>query len=291
MQPLKEWLNEQSPPPSSQTYRYRWFRTNPPNDELRAALQAFARDAHRDALCRLESILRPKLEPFPGANAAGSPGPIGYPYKLHSDTLQAYFGELLASALVQVIRPFGEDGWEVPAYRWRINVFDLFRALERSRMTGTPVQPVFGAHGDDCSAFRLADGTGRVEAYLICESKCTRTHRSTLIDDAHKHLRSEVTAMDIPQLLEVLADGPAELHARWFRPLYDMYHNHADRVPRYHMVLYVYGHAAKNGKGWLPTAGAHKSYAAPEPLEAVEVHIADLPQLVGDIYAASPPWS
>lgn len=289
MQALKDWLQEESPSPTSVLYRYRRFSTKAADDALRAELQALARDAHRDALERLESMLRPSMEPFPGAAGWETDLPTGYPYELHQITLQGYFGELLAAGMVQVTAPFEEDGWEVPAFRWRVNVFDLFRALERFRMERTEIPAIFGAHGDDCTAFRLSEEDGEIEAYLICECKCTRTHRAELIGKAHEQLKSALTAMDIPQLLEVLRDAPVAVRDRWSAPLRHMYFR-PGAVPRRHYFLYVHGQRPVRSEGWLSPDKPHEAYTASEPLEAVELHIEDLAGLIADVYAEEPAW-
>lgn len=289
MQALKNWLQEESPQPTSALYRYRRFSTKSADDALRAELQTLAREAHRDALERLESLLRPSMEPFPGAAGWETDRSTGYPYELHEITLQGYFGELLAAGIVQVAAPFEENGWEVPAFRWRVNVFDLFRALERFRMERAEVPAIFGAHGDDCTAFRLSEEDGEIDAYLICECKCTLTHRAELIAKAHEQLTSAPTAMDIPQLLEVIRDAPAAVRDRWSAPLWRMYLR-PDAVPRRHYFLYVHGKRPVQKESWLSADEPHEKYKATVPLEAVELHIDDLAGLIADVYSEEPAW-
>lgn len=289
MPALKAWLQEETPVPTTALYRYRRFGTKPVDDALRAELQAFAREAHRDALRRLEAMLRPAMEPFPGAAGWESDRSTGYPYELHEITLQGYFGELLAAGLAQVAAPFEEDGWEVPAFRWRVNVFDLFRALERFRMERTEIPAIFGAHGDDCTAFHLSEADGEIHAYLVCECKCTLTHRAELIAKAHEQLKSEPTAMDIPQLLTVLEDAPSGVRERWSAALWRMYFRPGS-VPRRHLVLYIYGQRPIKKEGWLSADKPHDDYKSSEPLEAIELHVDGLADLIADVYAEEPAW-
>jgi hypothetical protein len=287
--PIRPWLNEAPALPRGAGYHHRQFGTGSAVPEVVEHLQAYAREAHRDALLELESMVLPHLEPFPGAAGWEPAPPTGYPYQLHEITLQGYFGELLAAKLVQVIEPFEIGGWEVPVFRWRLNVFDLMRALERFRMERTEVPAIFGAHGDDCTAFRLS-ATGHVEEYIVCECKCTLTHRAELIAKGHEQLRSAPMAMDTLQLLRILKDAPAAIRDRWVEPLRAMYRRGANAVPRRHLFLYVHGQRPINKATWIPRDQPHEAYAAKEPLEAVELHIDGVDALIAAVYAEQPAW-
>lgn len=180
----------------------------------------------------------------------------------------------------------------MPAFRWRVNVFEVYRALERYRMDRTEIPAIFGAHGDDCTAFQLSDEDGTIRAYLICEAKCTTTHRSDLIANAHEQIsRRDPTAMDIPQLQEVLKDAPSEVRERWTDPLWRLYYRGPSVVPRRHLVLYVYGQRPVRTEGWLSAEKPHAEYTAPEPLEAVELYVDDVAGLIAAVYAEEPAWT
>lgn len=287
MQHVPHWLQLVSTSSYLPAYRHRRFYADSPTAEVLEELRAFARHAHQDAVREFNELLDPTLAPF----ASAAPAEVcGYPYKLHTATLQGYFGEILAAILVQSSSPFEVNGWEVPAFRFRVHVPLVYRTLEVHRFTGGQIPQSFGPPGDDCTAFRL-DENGKIAAYLICEAKCTTGHDKRLIEDAHKQASKHApTALDIPLLLKVLERAPAHIRDRWVNPLREFYHS-VDASSRGNLVLYVHGTGARNGEDRLPSDKPHEAYnGSVVPLEAVEVHLSAVADVVSGIYAETPPW-
>jgi hypothetical protein len=268
-------------------YRHRQLACRELSDEVAGELIAFVRQAHADAAKEIDDLMNPSLAPFP--EAAGPSGiPTGYPYGLHMTTLKGYFGEILAAVLIQFLGGFGHNDWEVPAFRFRVHVPDLYKHLESRRSEGTPVPALFGAHGDDCSVFRL-DVNGEIDKYVICEAKCTASHDNRLIQDGHKQLsRVDTTAADIQVLLQVLKAGPTEALHRWWVPLVRLLFE--KKGVRHHAFIYVYGRLSRDGGPRVPPDAPPDEYTATEPLEAFEIHVERVEDLIRAIYAEDPPW-
>src|SRR5438132_1295292 len=168
-------------------------------------LQVLFSEAHADARERLRRLVGGTLDPL-GEVDARDPAD-GYPEKLHIQTLKGYFGEVLASLVAENLDPFGHDDWEVPAHLFRFHLVE-FQQLEMMNQTGDAAELRPGRTGDDCLAFRRNDD-GDIVAALFCEAKCTKSHRSNLIDDAHeKSSLPNLLPVDLLRLIEVLSDSP-----------------------------------------------------------------------------------
>lgn len=249
-------------------------------------LKVFISEAHDDARKRLRALVGSSLDPL-GEDDARDPAD-GYPEKLHLQTLKGYFGEVLAGLVAENLEPFGHNDWEVPAYLFRFHLVE-FQQLDFIGQTGKNADLRPGRTGDDCLAFRRTDD-GDIVAALFCEAKCTKGHRSTLIDDAHqKSSLANLLPVDLLQLIEVLSDSEAKSAARWVKSLRKLYlkgPNPGRNYERLDQVTYVCGKrpATKGKKSWITADKPHAKYTAGRRLHVAEIHLVDVEDLIAEVY-------
>jgi hypothetical protein len=266
-------------------YRHRAGHLTPPDSSATAELCTYARAAHRDALNELETLFDDPFRP----NTAGQSSPAdAYPHGLHLTVRKGYLGEVLAAAIIEQAEPFGTSGWEVPVFRFAIQANWLYSALERLARGGSPPL-VIGTFGDDCTAFRM-DLAGRIVEYAVCEAKCTAGHKKQMVEDAYEKLsRVDFTAIDTVMLIHILERADQPLRDRWHKALWD-FRAAGTKVPRRHIMLYVYGTRPRRGTFRFPSTKPHSSYTANVPLEAIELRLDNVAGLVDAVYGPTPPW-
>lgn len=252
------------------TYRHRLFKENPRcRDNFLPELRRMVLAAHDDACRRLREIL-------------GSDYPA-YPSCLHTQTLKGYFGEVLSGLIAENFGPHGEHRWRVVAYLFRFHDV-AFHELERCRQTGASARPLPGRTGNDCLAFCF-DDEGQVEKTLVCEAKCTASHDSSLVSQAHEQLSTDfdlpVSLMQVIDILESRKDDPeAQRFAAALRRLWQ----YQPALPRYDLVVYVCGKPPVRAESWLPRDKPHHKYTGRRNLEVDEIHISDVEGLVRAVY-------
>jgi len=179
---LNRWLSNTVNQSTDGRYRHRLLVENPTRRASKMSeLREFVDIAHEDVRRHLRDVARFNLDPLeePLENDPAE----GYPQCLHIETLKSYFGEIFPAIIAENLSPFGETGWKVPAFMFRLHL-PAIQQLEDIRQTGIPAGKVPGRTGDDCLAFRR-DNNGRIIRALCCEAKCTKDHQRHLIKDAH----------------------------------------------------------------------------------------------------------
>ncbi len=242
--------------------------------------------AHEDARSRLRALAGPSLDPL-GTTDARDPAD-GYPKTLHMQTRKGYFGEVMAGLVAENLGAFGHDDWEVPAYLFRFHLVE-FQQLDYMDQTGEEAELRPGRTGDDCLAFRR-DAEGDIVAALVCEAKCTKGHKSALIDDAHeKSSLPNLLPVDLLRLIEILSDAKGKVAKRWVRALRKLYHrgpNPGTGYERLDQVTYVCGDRPKT-KGqarWIPANKPHAKYTAGRRLQVAEIQLNDVEELIEEAY-------
>jgi hypothetical protein len=202
--------------------------------------------------------------------------------------LQGYFGEVFAGLVAEHYSPFNVDGWVVPAFLFRFHAV-AFQQLEAAIPQGRPPTDIPGRTGDDCLAF-LRNRAGEIVSVLYCEAKCTTSHRTDLIADAHEKV-SSAAIVDVLQVIEVLRDNDSALAAEWVDRLRRFRIAMQDgRVDRRDLVCYVCGQHPVRQQSWMSSTEPHASYTADRHLEVAEVHVTDVASKVQAVYAREA-WS
>jgi len=282
---LKEWLETDTVQASE---RYQHTRLVERADRRAAVLddlRAFWRAAHADAKEYIRFALGyDTLDPLADPNADPA---ADFPAVLDLLTLQGYFGEVLAGLIAEYFEPHGEANWRVPAYLFRGHLA-AFHQFERTRQD-EPANRSMGRPGNDCLAFTL-DEDGDVAQALVCEAKCTLDHDAGLIADAHQQISdANYRPVDVMQLVHVLADSKSPHAQVWVRALRRYLNQRPPTVPRFDLVVYVCGRrpVASADGCWIDRASPHARYTASRHLQATEVHLVDVEQLIRDVYGKS----
>jgi hypothetical protein len=263
--------------------------------EILPQLKQIVYEAHEDARRRLRRIEGVSLDPL--EIPAGQDPAEGYPERLHMITLMGYFGEIFAGIICEEFAPLGESRWRVPAYLFRNHLAE-FRHLDILYQVGVNENPDkekrFGCTGDDCLAFVLDENDNIVRS-LVCEAKCVQKHRTRKkndektdeVADAHEKLGDKViSTLDRQQLIEVLMDSENSEAPRWIAALRKLRYED-QRVPEYErcdLVCCVYGTRRRAQETWIPVKWPHAKYKGGRRLEAVEVYIHEIRQLVRKVY-------
>jgi hypothetical protein len=284
---IKAWLMPTHSSNPNPKYRHTRLCENPQVwPSVSACVEAYFRQSHNDAVERLRRLTHTSLHPA-GTGSALPPPYHEYPFGLPPVTLQGYFGETLAGLLAESFSTAGHDDWEVPAHLFHTHVV-VFQQLEQQWQSGIPVTAIFGRTGDDCLAFRR-DNNRRITSVLFCESKCTCTHQSQFIADAHAKAANSAI-VDIMQLVEALEYRNSPEALEWASAL-RVFHNELNKFPpasvhRCDAVYYVYGRSPKRSETWLSSTGPHEDYTASRSLHAVEVQLTNVLVRVRSIYQA-----
>lgn len=285
-----QWLPQVMTPAANGKYRHGMVKEDTTERlQIIADLRQAFHDAHEDARAHLRAVADVNLDPL----AADERDPAdGYPEGCDIVTLKGYFGEVLAGLLIEHTRPFGIEGWRVPAFLFRFHV-SAFQFLEREDQDAADTRTIPGRTGDDCLAF-LRDEEGHIRATLFCEAKCSEGHDAHLIARAHEQISDRAwRPVDVGRLVEVLLDSPDDVDAvSWVASLRELY---LLRTPptgyqRYNMVTYVCGRSPMGRAGqttWIPSDKPHAKYVGTRPLEAVELHLVEVVDLITAVYAPS----
>ena len=246
-------------------------------------LVGYVQEAHRDARRIFE------MEHLDPLGVLPSESPVDYPGSLPLNVLQGYFGEILAGLVVENYSPFGIDDWIVPAFLFRFHNL-TFERLEVLLQGGSIPNQLPGRTGDDCLAFQF-DRNGNVIKMLYCEAKCTFDHSSGLIDDAHEKVSKERPA-SIPQILKILGERQNPTSKRLVETIQAfrkrLFLRRRDDTScddvRYDLVSYVYSRSPIRKETWISPQIPNRKYSASRELEAIEIHIHGVSDLVKSVY-------
>lgn len=280
---ITEWLDSRVTKASG-TYRHHLLVEN----RCRRAtaiveLKRIVQEAHEDARRQLCRCVQSNLDPIlPGT------GPTvgdAYPSILHLNTKKAYFGEIMAGIVAENYASVGPGKWRVPVFLFRLHHL-AFDQLEMWRETGLLPQHVPGQPGDDCVAF-CRDTRGTIVAALVCEGKCTHGHDSSLIADAHRKLGTQVSRpTSLHQIIGILREQMSDPEAQqWAEALTQLYlKDLKDDYRRCDLASYTCGRRPARRLTWMPVNQPHAEYQGGRDLESVEIHIADVDDLVEELY-------
>lgn len=280
-----QWLpNMATKSPDGTYHHFHVVENDSAWDGVRNELVGYFNTAHADAKKRLERLTGVSLHP---SGAPTTSTYAGYPYALPGVTLQGYFGEVMAGWFAENHTPCGLPEWFVPAHLFRYHL-TAFQYLELLAQTGAAPGAIVGRTGDDCLAFRR-NASGLITDVLYCEAKCTQTHSSKLIRDAHDKAAAGAIA-DIPQLIEILLrDGSTEALS-WVDSLRALHMTLAQgpgtSVIRHDLVCYVHGQAPRRQTTWISPTAKHSAYTAQRVLNVVELRLADVLDRIGSLYAS-----
>lgn len=242
-------------------------------------------DAHEDARIHVRNLSGLSLDPL-STDGKGDEFLKDYPSKLEHKTLKGYFGEIFAGIVAEHCSPFGIKNWEVPVFFFRYHHL-AFDQLEKYWETGQTPGVIPGRTGDDNLAF-LRDEQGNIISALFCEAKCTNSHDSALIVDAHEKLSDKaLQPAELLRIIEILTESSDPEAKNWIHGLRSLYHKvKSSKYERYDLVCYVCGASPKqsNRQTWISRERPHPSYKANRKLEAVEVHLSNVDELINLVY-------
>jgi hypothetical protein len=283
---ITQWLIASTPSVSA-SYRHLVITENQNNRSvvLPEVKRYFAK-AHEDAKFHL---LKPYRNLIGDSLKPEGLGPITttfdeYPQGFHLNTLKGYVGEIFSALIAEHFDPFGFDAWQVPVYLFRFHN-QAFEELELARQEKKSSRRSVGRTGDDNLAFCM-DSEGKINKVLFCEAKCTATHDSHLIADAHEKL-STGKVVNLRQAIEVLYDyQETDAEARkWWLALQKLQLQDFEGCKRYNLASYVCGQRPMKSDAWMDKTTPHNKYQNSRlPLEAVEVHLQDVDHLIQEIY-------
>ncbi|KDE46096.1 hypothetical protein [Geobacillus thermoleovorans] len=279
---LSSWLRTDVSESADKLYRHnliqenKSFRANAIED-----LKPVIRAAHDDARFRLRKAFQDNLDPLGEWDDDFDPAD-GYPEVFDLTTLKGYFGEFFSGVIAENFSPFGESNWQVPvfSFRWHDTAFDQ---LEMYRQTGQMKEAIMGRTGDDCVAFVL--DKDRITKILFLEAKCTAKHDPSMIADAHTKISStNLIPVEVRRIIEVLQDYKENTTAQlWIAALRQLYRPRV-RFERYDCVSYVCGQSPVRKRSWIPPDAPHSNYTGGRKLEAVEIQLTDVEELIKDLY-------
>lgn len=283
---LLSWLSNSTTESKDKKYIHRLLKEDSQRRcEVLEELKLLIQQAHKDARNRLRKLAGVSLDPL-GTSPEYDPAQ-GYPERLHIQTLKGYFGEVFAGLLAETFLPFGCT-WEVPAFLFRFHLVE-FQQLEKLNQMRGEAQYRPGRTGDDCLAFER-NNKGQIIRALYCEAKCTSGHDSGLINEAFEKV-SEAAIVDILQLVEILMDCNDPGASQWVISLQQLWFilqsgDTQKSVERCDLVSYVCGQPPVRGNRstWLPVDKPHSNYKGERRLEAVEIHLQDVEDLIRTVY-------
>jgi hypothetical protein len=246
--------------------------------------------AHEEGRSRLAKILG---DPFDARRAAVHQRAFAF-YPRHCDalTMQGFFGEIIAGLAAELYFP-ARTRWYVPAFAFYEHSL-LFQELVRASKEEQAPQRAIGHFGDDCLAFALQRPSDEITRILICEAKCTLTHRSSLIRKAHEKLGDQpidVTTVWLQTLIDSL-DHRNDEHAAYWLPILESFKDSPrfDEQFRRNLVSYTHGKRPRAiGKTWIDPKTPRPEYRSSSFLEAVEIHFVGLKDLIDSAYEIAYP--
>ena len=294
---LANWLSNTIHRSSDDNYYHRHLEENLDfRRDLVKELQVLVHQAHEDSRQRLRNAfdIPQSLDPLeeqttPGINTAIIDE---FPRYLDLKTLKGYFGEIFAAIVAENFNSLDED-WTVPIFPFRHHQM-AYHALEKIRQEGGPAPTTIGRFGDDMLAFQR-DAEGNIIRALVCEAKCTATHNSGLIADAHEKASAPndypVDCFQLAETLkEYLANNPDS--ASWYQSIRNLWLEGNPTYERCDLVSYVLGlPPVSESTVVIPRDAPHSQYTAGRRLESVQVYLHDVDGLIQEAYQAiTRPW-
>jgi len=250
-------------------------------DKVLGQLRSYVSETHEDVRRHLRSLVSGSLDPLGAPEqdfAATYPGDLGL------EVLKSYFGEIMAGLIAEHFSPFRIDTWKVPTFLFRFHLNALQR-LESIRQTNREPGPLPGRPGDDCLAFQR-NATGQIIKSLVAEAKCTRGHDTHLINNGMEQLSQEnPIPVDVFRLIEILREYEDEESLGWTESLRSLLHDDvSDSHERFDLFAYTCGRSPVLRPSWIDTNQPHPGYTAGRQLEAAELHLVNLEELVAAVY-------
>lgn len=280
---LNEWFEETLTHNDHAGYTHRLLGERPDinREQIKDQLIERVEQAHEDARRHLRKIVTDTLDPL----GVRSIDPAqGYPEQLPLTTLKGYFGEIFAAMIAEEYTHFDISGWKVPAYPFRFHQA-AFDYLERLRQGANVPTAVAGRTGDDMLAFVMGPHDQITDA-LVCEAKCSSKHDSSLIAKAHEQVSDSLyRPVEIRRLMEVLRDYDDSESKAWRTALGLLYASEdLTQYKRNDLVCYVCGKTPERKSSWIPANSPHCKYKGGRKLEAAEIHISNVDQLIIEVY-------
>ncbi|MER2169185.1 MAG: hypothetical protein ABS938_00975 [Psychrobacillus psychrodurans] len=283
MSSLNKWLTSNLTNNKGVHYRHNFISevNNGKRAKIVSELKPLVQTIHDDTRLKLRDLFQDDWDPLKPWTNEIDPAE-GYPEKLDLTTLKGYFGEIFSGIIAENFMPFDEGNWRVPLFPFRFHS-TAFDQLELYRQTGKMKKATYGRTGDDCVAFSFNNGV--IDKVLFLEAKCTATHKSSMINDAHEKISSEyLIPVETLRLVEGLRSyRKIKKEAQeWIDALRAMYSSR--NVLRYDCVSYLCGQKPKRSKTWITTNAPNVNYKGNRELETVEIHISDIDELIKEIY-------
>lgn len=265
---IRGWLNCEV----SENSSYIHLLLNADGTNLPEELITYFKDAHKQAQQKyIDKINEFNLDPL-------NQPPI-YTAVLPLKTLQGYLGEVFGGLIAITQRPFNLN-WEIPVHLFSFHdtVFDWLDMYLQNAKTSAEIP---GRTGDDNLAF-VRNENNEITAVLFIEAKCTLTHNSSLINNAHSSLSKgnifPVSRDKIKQLLIEKGDTES-LH------FVDAINNIVKtQKNRFDMVSYLYSKKPERKHSWISQHEINSYYKGNRNLVAAELCITDLPKSIAKIY-------
>lgn len=249
-------------------------------------LARYARDAHSDSVAEIRRITVGRLDTR--QTSQRDQVLAAYPNACTDTTLKGYFGELMAGLVAEAFSPKGE-AWHVPAFLFHTHDL-LFQELIRFVHVRDHVRQVVGHSGADCLAFSTTGNTASITRVLICEAKCSSTHRSDLIVDAFESLNSGTTEsaqVSLVRIIDALHRRATPVARTWIGRL-EHFKDSGSMTDqsRDDLLTYVYGTRPRTaGARRIAQDAPNSAYTARRRLTATELSLdADVTALVRDVY-------
>ncbi|MFN7285829.1 MAG: DEAD/DEAH box helicase [Dolichospermum sp.] len=281
---ISNWLSNSVTESQDKRYTHRLLKEDKSQrDVILDELISIVQKAHEDARFRLRKLAGNSLSPF--SDFPETDPCKGYPESLNIITLQGYFGEIFAGIIAENFEHFGYDDWEIPVFLFRFHLTE-FQHLEELNQTGEIAKQRPGRTGDDCLAFRR-NNEGLIIASLVCEAKCTTNHYQKTISEAHEKARTaNVKPVDILQLIDILLDyNDDNFSSEWVDSLRLLQSkDDTKNYERCDLVSYICGKHPVRSATWISADIPNEEYTANRKLEAVEIHLHDIENLINTVY-------
>lgn len=280
---LSDWLSIERN--ETNGYQHLLLRQTSPGKwkELIDKLIQYFENAHLDARTHFHRMAGIDLHP-----ASNKTNTVQYPNNLPDITQRGLFGEVLCGLITESFRFIGSYGWKVPVFLFRYHQ-DVENYIHR-RLRGGNEREVIGRLGDDFLALAINDD-GTVAATLVGEAKFRKTLPPSkgieLMEDVHKKMsQDDDTPVNIMRLSELLKYKDADKYAVTCADLERL--NLLDttkKVPRIDLVCLIVEKTKKEfPPTYIPQKSKHSQYTCKRELQAVEVIIEDVCDLIEEIY-------
>lgn len=247
----------------------------------------YVRAAHEDARTYFANAYGKTLDPRAAQTAFAAVR--SYPAMVETLTLTGFFGEIMAGLIAELHGPHDRK-WTVPVFCFRAHT-NLFRELIMAAEEKRPVRRAVGRLGDDCVAFSANESGTELTAVLLCEAKCTRTHRRSMLLAGHETLSSIklLVQIELFKIIEALKDRRGVDDERWIAAIQAFKDSPMTASNKLDMLAYTFGRKPRQADTWMSPSLKHSSHASGSPLAAVELHLEDVGNFISDVYTEAYP--